>query len=735
MRLRVHNKTVMNKSHSKFKLWFDRLLSKSIWEQFAVLGGVLAVLFVLSWVFLSISGCDWDSFANESEAPEWLLPIYLLIDTNAFNNLYINGVRGWALVISSLTYLSGLFIFNGAIIGIIVNSIDQRTSNYREGRTHYLKSGHYIIMGYDDMVPSIISHIFEKDCSAYVLLLSSAESELLREKLKKVFDDDKLKQIIINYGHRNSTGYYKDIHLETAEQVYIVGNRSNQSHDAINVECVDSICTYLEQPDIASRPKRITCVFEDLDTYAAFKTSEIFGRVGELEIEFVPYNFYAGWAKQIFVWQCHKGMDHPGEEIKYPAVYGSGIASEVDSRYVHLVFVGTTNFAVAFAMEAAQVLHFPNSKKARTRITFIDKNADEEKDEFIVRNRNLFEVQPYYYSDLSKGSKYDYEKSRVDEFLYFTKENGYEADDSNFIDIEFEFIKGDVFSKPVQDLIGIWANEHEQQQYLSIFLAMANQRQNFVMGMNMPEPVYIREVPLFIRQDRSDNFVSNLRSADEKAKDGKGNTYYYLEGGKLKTRTPLGGRYANIYPFGMNETAYSADDKSLERAKLINYLYSTMLPPAYNKFQSLLVLSAMSDEQIRSEANGYWRGLSVALKWSNLYNAYSLRIKLVMLRSMRDLKMDDDSMDTKPLSDEEVEVLARMEHNRWNVEKLLMGYRKAHKNEDKYAVEDEDMKTKLRKNKDRFIHHDIRPYEQLDDIMELDKEFSRYIPWIMKITQ
>ena len=52
--------------------------------------------------------------------------------------------------------------------------------------------------------------------------------------------------------------------------------------------------------------------------------------------------------------------------------------------------------------------------------------------------------------------------------------------------------------------------------------------------------------------------------------------------------------------------------------------------------------------------------------------------------------MDDNSMDTKPLSDEEVEVLARLEHNRWNVEKLLMGYRKAHKDEDKYEACAED---------------------------------------------
>lgn len=725
----------MNKSHSKFRLWFDRLLSRSLWEQFAVLGGVLVVLFVLSWLFLSFSNCNWEAFENNSKVPEWLLPLYLLIDSSAFSNLYLNGVHGWALVVSSITFLFGVIVFNGAIIGILTNFIGRRVSNYRDGHTHYLKSGHYIIMGYDDMVPSVISHIFEKDNSAYVLLLSSAEPELLREKLKKVFDDDKLKQIIINYGHRNSTGYYKDIHLETAEQVYIVGNRSNQSHDAINVECVDCICTYLEQLTVVSHPKRITCVFEDLDTYAAFKTSEIFGRVRDLHMEFVPYNFYSGWAKQVFVKQSHKDMDHPGKDIDYPAVYGKDIADPESAKYVHLVFVGTTNFAVAFAMEAANVLHFPSSEKARTRITFIDKKMDEEKDEFITRNRHFFEVQSYYYCDLSKGGEYEFGNNRLNESLYFTEKNGYKVEDANFLDVEFEFIKGDVFSKPVQDLIGSWAEEHNRKQYLSIFLAMANQRQNFVMGMNMPESIYTEEVPLFIRQDRSDNFVSNLRSADLKVRgEKKGSTYYFLnKENKVEEKGNLGGRYANIYPFGMNETAYSADEKSLERAKLINYLYSTMLPPDYNKFQSLLVLNAIPDAKIRSEADGYWRGLTVALKWSNLYYAYNLRIKLAMLRSLRGLKMDDNSMDTKPLSDEEVEVLARLEHNRWNVEKLLMGFRKAHKDEDKYEAKAES-KAKLKKNKDRFIHHDIRPYDQLDAVKELDKEFSKYIPWIMEMT-
>ena len=300
--------------------------------------------------------------------------------------------------------------------------------------------------------------------------------------------------------------------------------------------------------------------------------------------------------------------------------------------------------------------------------------------------------------------------------------------------MEFEFIKGDVFSKAVQDLICGWSKEHNDKQYLSIFLAMSNQRQNFVMGMNMPDSVYENEIPVFIRQDRSDNFVSNLRSVDEKIRtNGERNTYYKNDGVEIK-KTVLPGRYANIYPFGMNETAFSADEVSLKLAKLVNYLYSTLLPPDYRKFQSLLVLSAMPDEQLWAEADEQWRSrrLTVALKWSNLYNAYNLKIKLAMLRSMRGLKMDDESVDTKPLSDDEVEILARVEHNRWNVEKLLMGYRKARKEEDKYEVTDDDQKKALKKNKDRFIHHDIRPFDSLDDIKELDKEFSRYIPWILK---
>lgn len=718
----------MTQKHHRLLLRFDRTLSNSLAKQIAILVGILVATLLLSFLFLSFSGSDWKGFCHEHQLSPWLLPIYLLIDSNALNALYMGGVHGWMLFACSLTYMIGFLVFNGMLVGVITNAIDRRVEDHRDGLTHYLNSGHYVIMGYDEMVPSIIEEIFEKDKEAYILLLTAYDAKKIRERLKKSVAKKQLDQIIVNYGQRTASEYYQDIHLEAAHEIFIVGNRTRPAHDAVNIECVDSICSYLGRNKSDDMPKRITCVFEDLDTYAAFKTSEIFGVVSDLGIEFVPYNFYTGWAKQVFLTRSYKEKNDPTMAIPYPCVYGDGIGPD-DKRHVHLVFVGTTNFAVSFAMEAAHMLHFPNfdekTKSPRTRITFIEKNAEQELTLFATRNRHFFEIQPYRYLDLSDTSDQGKKESEIKTDLLSDdiKEHG-------FLDVEFEFIKGDIYSKPVQDLIKGWANDKERQ-HLSIFLAMADQRNNFMMGMNMPDEVYDNAIPVFIRQDRADNFVTNLRNSDIKKAEEKQSKHHQVVDGKLESKD-YKGRYANIYPFGMDDMAYCTDEISFKRAKLINYLYDTA-DYANHRFADTLVLSAIPTSKLLAEANKRWNNLSVALKWSNLYCAYNIPCKLASLRAMRGLKPDDTSHDQHHLTEEEIHTLAIVEHNRWNVEKLLMGYRKPKPEEDKYNHV-EFAKT-MRRNKDIFIHHDIRPFGELDDIRLMDFEIVKYIPWILKMTE
>ena len=192
------------KTKNKRTLWlrFDRVLAHDLLRQLAILGIALLIALGLSYLFLAASNTEWENFCNAEHINKFLLPLYLLIDSNALNNLYMGSdnthVHGWMLFASSITFLIGAFIFNGVIIGIITNSIERRVTNHQEGHIHYLKSGHYIIMGYDEMVPSFISHIFDKDKDAYVLIMTSAEVVDIREKLQKSFSDKQMKRIIIN---------------------------------------------------------------------------------------------------------------------------------------------------------------------------------------------------------------------------------------------------------------------------------------------------------------------------------------------------------------------------------------------------------------------------------------------------------------------------------------------------------------------------------------------------------
>ena len=725
----------MEPKKTKKSLWlyFDRILSHDLGKQALILVGLLLFIYVVALVMLHLSGSEWQEYCNKNNISHWALPFYLLIDSNTFAYMVMFNDKGSiisrpTIIIACICFILGVIIFTGMIISVMTNMISRRVENHKNGLIHYLKSGHHVILGYDDMVPSIIDEIFTREPNTYVLLMTSIEAFKTRERLRKSVANKYIDRIIINYGHRITPEYYKEIRLERAKEIFIAGQRSLPAHDAINIECVDSICKYLKelksQDKLKNVPERITCVFEDLDTYAAFKTADIFEAVRDLNIEFVPYNFYAGWARQVFVEGRYK--DNSGDYIPYPPVYGDGITRD-DKKFVHLVFVGTTNFAVAFAQEAAHVLHFPNfvqNKDLKTRITFIEINADKEKPLFVTRNRHFFEVQHLLYRDMSDDSTDD--TVHIEEPLVFNSGNG------DFLDIEYEFIKGNVFSTKIQDMLREWATSGNQ--YLSIFLTLADQRENFIMGMNMPDDIYTRKIPIFIRQDRSDNFVTNLRDVGKQEFD-----YSWVENGKIQTEKRQG-RYAHIYPFGMNDMSYCSDEELMQRAKLVNFLYSKynkLSPEEKLTFEE--TINGMSIDDINDEANKAWMQLTVAHKWSNLYCAYNFPGKLATLRKMRNLAPDDKKHDTDKLGEKEMELLTQMEHNRWNVEKLLMGFRKPSEKEDHYKYEQldnhQEIREKLSKNKKLFIHHDIRPYDELNEVKELEHLICNFIPWIIEKTE
>ena len=704
------------------RFWFkiDRWLSSSRWIQLYLLIGVFLIVLIISWLILS--AVTHKACSSFSEA------FFLLFDPNSFNT-YIQGAKPVnshslpTIVAACFIYFLGMMIFGGMLISLITNIISRRVDNFQNGQTHYLRRGHVVILGYDDMVPSIIINVCEKRKNIYVLLMSSVKTELIREKIRRSAASIYLERIIINYGHRTHIDDLKAVHIESADCIYIVGNRALPVHDAMNVECIQCIGNFFN--DLAQKirniqvPSHIYCVFEDIDTYSAFQTTDIIKGMLPESVSLIPYNFYRDWSKKILVNRSYSN----NSKYDYPPIDGNGIKYE-DNTYVHLVIVGTSTFGTTLAVEAAKILHFPNfdrDNELKTKITFIDIKADEEINLFRTRCHNFFEIQSSRLIDMTQP---------VTKIIPISPTVFKGKDYADFLDIDIEFIKGDIFSDKVRYYLSDCSkNENE---YLSIILAMSNQQNNFAIAMNMPNILYEKSIPIFIRQDMSSDLVTMLRETCNKA---ESTTKHQVIDGKYVS-SELKGRYSNIYPFGMTDIGLDHDIPTLIQAKLINYLYITAFEedPITYRFRAIEELKKMDTKDIAEKADKEWEKLSVAKQWSNLYCAYNIPYRLNSLNAMR----RDKNQKQNEITDEEIRELGVVEHNRWNVEKLMLGFRKPLPEEDllrnkrflqsinKFNESTKgDMKDKL------LIHHDIRPFHGLDEIQELDKEIIRYIPWII----
>ena len=110
--------------------------------------------------------------------------------------------------------------------------------------------------------------------------------------------------------------------------------------------------------------------------------------------------------------------------------------------------------------------------------------------------------------------------------------------------------------------------------------------------------------------------------------------------------------------------------------------------------------------------------------WSNVYSASTAWCK------MRCIGWDGE----RDLTEGEVNILAKVEHARWNMEQLLMGYRPIDATKQKELTDitnKEEKKTKKNKLKSQMIHLNICSFNKLEEIdggsIQVDKGISSII--------
>lgn len=638
--------------------------------------------------------------------------------------------RNWAMLIAIL----GVFLLNGLLVTSMVGWIDRRKERWIKGEVRYgwfLRCRkRYVIIGGNDIVAGLVKQLFLKKGGClgrlvrpYILIQTSRDVESFRRELFSNLSKEEQQHVIIYYGDRTSERDIETLRVDKAKEVYILGEEARTDdmesyHDTMNMQCLRLIGKYMKSHK-SWLGKKLLCrvMFEYQTSFSAFQFNDLDNNIGAT-IDFRPFNYYEMWAQKVFVNRELKteGLQRSFNEGGYLPLEGTrGIKKDYDD-YVHLFVVGMSRMGVAMAIEAAHMAHYPNfeskktRKKIRSKITFIDIDASTEKEFFMGRFKELFALSHWRYGEV-KGDKVVFDSPHV---ITGSRHLG-----GDFIDVEWEFINGGIAQSAVQDYILASAKPLAR---VTIAICLPESNRSHAAALFLDKRIYesasVQQVLVYNRY--GDAIIDSLRSevVNKEAR------YPYLNKVMLFFKRALGYKDSSInslpskavnkearYPylnklraFGMSGECF--DVESLEQSEAIGEAIG-------DKYK---IIQAYVEENVPKEARysgekGYDGKSKAAKFWSNIYNGNTMWTKL---RSINGTELWDTNEKTHTVEDKDnINMLANVEHNRWNVEQLLMNFRSLTKEEQGSVLGKVVSKNRM---KAKMAHLDICSNKRLESV-------------------
>lgn len=543
------------------------------------------------------------------------------------------------------------------------------------------KNSYAVVIGANEVAPSVIKNLLmhedEKKNSLdyahetenqYVILQTSSEIGEVRQTLKAYLTKEEYDHVIIYSDIRYSYEGLKALHLEDASEIYVLGENTTIDggetyHDTMNMRCVNLIADILG--DRMDDKKVCKVLFEYQTTFSIFQFSDVPDSVHRA-MHFVPFNRYDSWARRVMVDNKAKALIDENDTtsdnathaplVEYTPLDGfEGIKYDDDKR-VHFIVVGMSKMGVAMGTQALFQAHYPNyvrDNSLKSRITFIDANAEQEMQFFKGRYATLFELARHRYIDANACAKSEVEsdygwEDPAEQSDYKWKHLSKEG--KNFLDVEIEFVKGELESDGVRDYLCRVTADKKSKVTIAICLPLTHQ--SVAAALYMPLEVYKNVQEIWVYQREAADIIENLEHARETNE-----------------------RYKKLRPFGMLYGEYIDSRTHYLKALLVNAVYDMD-----GKYKDEYV--DMGEPKTYTGLTDSWNDLTVALQWSNMYFVDSMYQKL---RCMNGDENDNDNM-------------ARCEHNRWNVQQLLLGFSPADEHElAEFAQLDVNKKTEAAK--------------------------------------
>lgn len=734
----------------------DKVLVKFGWKYFGLVFLIMAsCTCLIAWLISK------DTLAATDSGNPFMIAIKYCLKMQEAKDAHLNV---WAFI---FIMLFQIVVFEGLVLAAIVGWTGRRSKLYQKGEIRYSKlalkgifgrRNYAVVIGANEVAASVIKNLLKPEAekqslnyahekeNQYVILQTSSDVSEVRQILQSYLTENEYERVIIYSDLRNSYEGLAALHLDCATEIYVLGENTaidggETYHDTMNMRCVNMMAKILGNR-MGDR-KVCKILFEYQTTFSIFQFSDVTQEVNESML-FIPFNRYEAWARRVMV--DNKALALIDENIhqskkesniiNYTPLDGYTGIRYADEQRVHFIIIGMSKMGVAMGVQALFQAHYPNyvrDNSLKTRVTFIDANAEQEMQFFKGRYNALFELARHRYIDANICDKAELES--VFGWVDPTKLSDYKWNHlsykgQNFLDVEIEFIKGELESEGVREYLRQVTADKKSK--VTIAICLPSTHQSVAAALYMPVEVYRSKYvqDIWVYQREAADIIHNLtHSKDNKA------------------------YYAKLKPFGMLYGEYIDSRTYYLKALLVNGIYAM-------DDEELRTKLDMGNKQTYKDLRTDWNGLSVEKKWSNKYFSDSMYQKMrcamdglsqeasVGGYTNSELFGNENWYMTFEFALKHAQGLAECEHNRWNIQQLLLGFTPAEKSiDDKLQtyVKDKkvipERKSEFKQIKDELksprnkIHYCICDFEHLDMIdpgaKDYDAKLNNGIPMIL----
>ena len=542
----------------RFSKWLSHVKSRVVWIVFGLIALVIALV--------PLMGESIGRFFVDMLSPVslWKIPYYGMCKEN----------NGFA---SSIAYAIGVLVLSGFFIPFVTNYLRTLGEKYTAGTlSRYHWKNHIVFLGYDDLMIGTLRSLCrpdEKDGkeskkARQVVVAVPDGVAALRDKLRGKFGE---KIEVIQANQCNRRDLCKRVCVETAYQVFIVGQPNDQTHDATNLASLGVVAALCKDITTSkSKMDSVPCMYY-IRNQATFyllhrhkvEPKEFQNAVNDagrdlfdekkIESFFLasePFNVFESIARHLMVGSID-GLD--------------GIRFSNDPQLTpHLVVVGMTPMGTALARMAMMIAHFPEKT---LRVTMVDEHAFNEMRYFIGRHRSFFENCKYSYTCFDDHS-HDIqmpEKAKLD-----------------YLDVEVEFIQCNVSHPELTEYLK-QCTDLQNKESLAIAVCTEDSPKNMAFALYLPRQILESRIPVWVFQNGDDSMNSFMRH-------------------KL---------YDSVHIFSPAE--YGVANRALSN----EWLLAKAVAMGYDSRYMKTIIS--------------WNRMQPINKWSSLYGAIS---KIVMLRAL-----------------------------------------------------------------------------------------------------